>query len=237
MDNRRNYYRILQVQPDAPQALIVASYRTLMQKLRYHPDLGGDHWNAALLNEAFQVLSDPEKRKAYDAAMGDRLFNFRRGGPRDSAGAEHRGDPPRRSARPFCPFCGGLGDGDANGDEPFCADCRSPLRAVEMMKIHQQVRRITDRVALQADVHYYTAWPQTPRTGRLCNISPTGLALSLPERLPNDSVIKIESMLLNAIATVVHAHPGPEPGRYSVGVKLLTAAFNLKQGTFVNLEI
>jgi hypothetical protein len=38
--NRRNYYRILHVQPDAPMEVIRASYRTLMQKLRFHPDLG-----------------------------------------------------------------------------------------------------------------------------------------------------------------------------------------------------
>ena len=42
MENRRNYYRILHVQPDAPTEIIKSSYRTLMQKLRMHPDLGGD---------------------------------------------------------------------------------------------------------------------------------------------------------------------------------------------------
>ena len=46
MQNRRNYYRLLQVQPDAAPEVIKASYRTLMQKLRLHPDLGGDEWNA-----------------------------------------------------------------------------------------------------------------------------------------------------------------------------------------------
>ena len=58
MDNRRNYYRILHVQPDAPTEIIKSSYRTLMQKLRMHPDLGGDQWNATLINEAYQTLMD-----------------------------------------------------------------------------------------------------------------------------------------------------------------------------------
>ena len=40
MENRRNYYRILQVQPDAPVEVIKASYRALMRELRLHPDLG-----------------------------------------------------------------------------------------------------------------------------------------------------------------------------------------------------
>ena len=66
MDNRRNYYRILHVQPGAPTEIIRASYRTLMQRLRAHPDLGGDHWNATVINEAYSVLSDPLKRARYD---------------------------------------------------------------------------------------------------------------------------------------------------------------------------
>ena len=51
--NRRNYYRILHVQPDAPDAVIRTAYRTLMQKLRQHPDLGGDGATATLINEAY----------------------------------------------------------------------------------------------------------------------------------------------------------------------------------------
>ncbi len=69
MENKRNYYRILHVQPDAPEAVIKASYRTLMQKLRQHPDLGGEHWNASVINEAYRVLTDPQARAAYDRAL------------------------------------------------------------------------------------------------------------------------------------------------------------------------
>ena len=67
--NQRNYYRILFVQPDAPPEIIQSSYRTLMQKLKQHPDLGGEHWNATVINEAFEVLMDPVRRKDYDAAL------------------------------------------------------------------------------------------------------------------------------------------------------------------------
>ena len=67
--NQRNYYRVLFVQPDAPTEIIQASYRTLMQKLKAHPDLGGDEWIATIINEAFETLSDPEKRRAYDRKL------------------------------------------------------------------------------------------------------------------------------------------------------------------------
>ena len=67
--NKRNYYRILHVQPDAPAAIIRASYRTLMQKLKQHPDLGGENWNASIINEAHEVLIDADKRRAYDRIL------------------------------------------------------------------------------------------------------------------------------------------------------------------------
>ncbi len=69
MKNKRNYYRILHVQPDAPREIIQSSYRTLMQKLKAHPDLGGEEWNATVINEAYQVLKDKKKRKEYDACL------------------------------------------------------------------------------------------------------------------------------------------------------------------------
>ena len=64
MNERRNYYRILHVQPDAPTEIITASYRSLMTTLRMHPDRGGDHETAAVINQAYDVLSDPAKRRA-----------------------------------------------------------------------------------------------------------------------------------------------------------------------------
>ena len=42
--------------PGATPAVLKASYRALMQKLRVHPDLGGDAWNAQVLNEAYATL-------------------------------------------------------------------------------------------------------------------------------------------------------------------------------------
>ena len=53
-----DYYRILHVQPDAPREIIRTSYLTLMQRLKMHPDLGGDHWNAALINWRPLTLTD-----------------------------------------------------------------------------------------------------------------------------------------------------------------------------------
>ena len=66
---RRNLYRILHVQPEAPPEVIKAAWRALMSTLRAHPDLGGDPQVAARLNAAYEVLSDPERRRAYDQSL------------------------------------------------------------------------------------------------------------------------------------------------------------------------
>jgi DnaJ-class molecular chaperone len=69
LKNKRNYYRILHVQPDAPTEVVRASYRTLMQQLKQHPDLGGEHWNASIINEAYKVLVDSDLRREYDRVL------------------------------------------------------------------------------------------------------------------------------------------------------------------------
>lgn len=63
-----DYYGVLEVNPEASQAVIKKSYFALAKK--YHPDIYPDKEFAvkkmALLNEAYAVLRDPEKRREYD---------------------------------------------------------------------------------------------------------------------------------------------------------------------------
>ena len=63
-----DYYKILGVDKAASQADIKKAYRKLARK--YHPDLNPNDASAKEkfqeLNEANEVLSDPEKRKKYD---------------------------------------------------------------------------------------------------------------------------------------------------------------------------
>ena len=71
MTQRRDYYRVLQVHPDAHPEIIKVSYKTLMQRLKMHPDLGGDHATATLINEAFRTLGHPDRRLAYDRWLSE----------------------------------------------------------------------------------------------------------------------------------------------------------------------
>jgi len=55
--NRRNDNRLLHVQPDAPFEVVRAAYHALMA--RRHPDSGGDHEQAVLLNAAWKYWATP----------------------------------------------------------------------------------------------------------------------------------------------------------------------------------
>lgn len=67
VDTFVDYYELLHVQPSAPEPVIKASYRAMMQKLNHHPDRGGDVGFAQLLNDAVSILCNPKTRAEYDA--------------------------------------------------------------------------------------------------------------------------------------------------------------------------
>ncbi|MBR5157133.1 MAG: molecular chaperone DnaJ [Clostridia bacterium] len=68
MAEKRDYYEVLGVNKGASDDEIKKSYRKMAKK--YHPDLNPDNKEAEAkfkeVNEAFQVLSDKEKRARYD---------------------------------------------------------------------------------------------------------------------------------------------------------------------------
>ena len=78
--NKRDYYEVLGVSKDASQDEIKSAYRKAAKK--YHPDLNkaphaADKFKEA--EEAYSVLSDPDKRKRYDQ-FGQAAFQGNTGG-------------------------------------------------------------------------------------------------------------------------------------------------------------
>ncbi len=61
---KKDYYTILGVARNATKEDIKKAYRSLAHK--YHPDKGGDEARFKEINEAYQVLSDEQKRGQYD---------------------------------------------------------------------------------------------------------------------------------------------------------------------------
>jgi molecular chaperone DnaJ len=66
----RDYYDVLGVSPDAGADEIKRAYRQLAR--RYHPDISGDDRTAAFVeaSHAYEILNDPQRRRAYDAERG-----------------------------------------------------------------------------------------------------------------------------------------------------------------------
>ena len=66
-----DFYEDLQISPNADQETIERVSRLLAK--RYHPDNSdtGSDEKFNIITKAFKVLSDPEKRAAYDAKHGE----------------------------------------------------------------------------------------------------------------------------------------------------------------------
>jgi curved DNA-binding protein len=77
----KDYYKTLGVSKDASQKEIKKAYRKLAAK--YHPDKNPDDKTAEEkfkeINEAHEVLGDPEKRKKYDV-LGENWSAYQQGG-------------------------------------------------------------------------------------------------------------------------------------------------------------
>mgnify|MGYP004497433017 CR=1 FL=1 len=74
-----NYYDILEVNKNASPEIIEKAYKTLVKK--YHPDLQEnnlkENYEEKLkkINEAYEILSNPEKRKNYDLNLKNIEFS------------------------------------------------------------------------------------------------------------------------------------------------------------------
>lgn len=102
-----DYYKVLGIDKSASEKEVKSAYRKLARK--YHPDLNPDNAAAEKLfkqvNEANEVLSDPEKRKKYDKygenwQNGDAFYQQRPQSRPNSAGG----------SQPDFDFMGGGGD-------------------------------------------------------------------------------------------------------------------------------
>ena len=189
---RRNLYRILHVQPEAPAEVIKASYRALMSSLRAHPDLGGDTARAAQINAAYAVLRDPAQRAAYDASLR------RRAAPVSARLAQ-------------CLFCGTAWP--ARSPTPLrCGSCTSPLTpAPAPGQVPGELigRRRGTRVALEADANLRLPGQAQAVPAVLRDVSVTGLSLACLPPLDPGTVVRVTTARFDALARVVACRVAP----------------------------
>ena len=107
MAEKRDYYDILGIKRDASAETIKKAFRKLAKK--YHPDSNAGNPQAEQMfkdvNEAYSILSDPEKRKLYDR-FGHAAFDPNSAAYGTTGGSGASGDP-------FGSGFGGAGQGGA----------------------------------------------------------------------------------------------------------------------------
>jgi hypothetical protein len=223
--NRRNYYRILQVQPDAPTEIIRASYRTLMRELKNHPDLGGSVFAAAVLNEAYETLSNPERRAAYDKEL---LLKY-----------TYTRQTPSATRKPIvpvlCPFCKRpLSRDPEPGDA--CSACQTPVKSAKTEPSELSGKRSLLRVKQSDPIDYYSSWPGKPQKGMMVDLSPKGMRFICEEKLLPKTVLKISSRFLEASGAVTNFQEKICEGKkqYAIGVCFLAVNFADSRGNFLS---
>ncbi len=228
MDPPPNLYRILHVQPDAPVEIIRASYRTLMTKLRRHPDLGGDHHTATLINEAYAVLTDPAKRAAYDDAW--RSVAARPPGEPQPAAA-----PPAAECVAACQFCGAAhGFPGRIHASATCTTCNSPLAPAGLERLDPGQRAVS-RVPRRLPLCYVPGWPgQSPLPGETRDLSLHGLRFVAQTALPVTKLLRVECEALIAIVRVVACSDSDERDwRWLIRAEYVTVRFRRSRGGFL----
>ncbi|NLC08000.1 MAG: molecular chaperone DnaJ [Syntrophomonadaceae bacterium] len=128
--SKRDYYEVLGVNRGASEAELKKAYRKLA--LQYHPDRNKDDPKAEEkfkeINEAYEVLSDPQKRAAYDQ-FGHAAFDQTAGAPGGGFGGfSGFGDPFDIFESFFgSAFGGGFGGGRRRSGPQAGADLRLDL--------------------------------------------------------------------------------------------------------------
>lgn len=233
---RRNLYRILYVQPEAPPEVIKAAWRALMTTLRMHPDLGGDAERAARINVAYETLSDPERRRAYDQSLWRSSLRTSAAGA-SAATTPAAADPSTWLADRRCPFCRQRFRAEPHAGSR-CTACDGPLcpaPGVDGAGAELVGRRRAPRVARSV-----AAWVRLPgvpgdHASRLRDASLTGLSIGLAVAVPAGSALRVVTDTFDALAVSVGCQRAG--GGYTVHARLLTLQLlRSDRGTFVSVK-
>lgn len=238
MKNRRNFYRILQVQADAPVEVVKASYRTIMTQLKVHPDLGGNHAEAALVNEAFETLSDPSRRAEYDRTIKPLVERKRREARADpsstprSARSTQASVAATRPAPPTCSFCNArCSRAQVEWHEGTCSDCGSPLFPAVKHRDGEDARRAIGRVPRNMPMRFWLVTSGTRgHAGTTDDLSLNGMRFVSSTSLPMNARVRIECDFCSAVAVVRDVQRNPTGAGWHCGVEFLTLRFRHDRG-------
>jgi curved DNA-binding protein CbpA len=241
MAARRTYYQILYVQPDAPAALIKASHRTLMNELRMHPDLGGDHAHAVLLNEAFATLSDAARRSEYDRVLALRAAQSRQEPATPHAPSftpspkTHQADRKEGDDAGRCPFCDiAVPPGTIDFPDAVCTACGCALFPARKHQAGDASRRAIERIPRNMPMTFRrSACPEEVWSAATEDLSLNGMRFLSQAEMEVGERLKVDCQFCTAVAIVRSAWAESEPHaprRSHFGVEFLTLRLRHARG-------
>lgn len=205
-----------------------------MQRLKMHPDLGGDHWHAAVINEAYATLTDAARREAYDRELEQRETAAGEPQPEPANDNVASEEPPQRQAG-HCPLCRephGFGDDPSEED---CRRCLSPLDPAGEETSLASARRAIERFPRTLSVRFCAGWPgKTVHHARVLDMSPAGMRLTSDTALPLGKLIRLDCDLFTAVAEVRRCQSGGTG--HELGVSFVTLRFRNRHGNFVSVS-
>lgn len=234
--NQRNYYRILQIQPDAPIAAITASYQTLKKN---------PSQDIALLDEAYRVLSDPAARRQYDVLFVASNFSHAAERPVQASTAlirfqdtentcQSAVEPYRAAITHYCSFCKTPYMPQTNiYQNESCLECTSPLFALQHEDLESS-RRTMMRINIRGELMFYLFWPSEPCQALFQDLSPMGVRFFTRQSIDLQDIIKIDAPNFQAVAEVTHQHK--ESTGISVGTRFIAVKFDQRRGNFITVQ-
>lgn len=249
MDNERNYYETLHVQQDAPDAVIKSSYRAIMQKMRCHPDLGGDEHQAQLINIAYSTLIDRVKRTAYDVEIQNKkqradLRAVNANKKTDNDGPKTNVDTKNGPSITFksCDFCG---HASAAGTQPInsnyqhtacCIQCGAPSKKVDMFTINRIINgdmRQLPRLKQRTTATVFESWQnKNAFDAIILDFSIKGIRLQSHIASPSGHVLHIKTDSYDCLAVVRNCKQANIKDQFILGLEFKTLELQSKPGGF-----
>ena len=195
------------------------------------------------MEEAFATLSDLALRAVYDAALEAGKPPPDPARPASGTGVAPTGQPgPPPNATGYeplitgyCAFCKTPHRrGSGLAEDAQCAECESPLSPPTITGF-EQAGRTLERMHGDDPLAYYIYWPGRRLPGRMHDLSPSGMRLSVEHPVGPGQVIKIDAPRVQATGEIAHARA--QADYTEVGLKFLSVQFTRQQGTFLSTSV
>ena len=184
-----------------------------------------------LINHAYAVLSDPERRQAYDQLL------TRPTGP-SGCSAGFGADPARWSAdrqRMYCPFCRALLQQQPAGDDG-CARCGAPLSMPPQAPPERAEligRRRSPRVERREQALLRLPDSSDDFIVRVLDLSFNGIALECGVSVREGEAVRVLAGAFDTVSQVLQCRRAGRKG-FTLHGKLLTMRLLRRAGTYVD---